>query len=84
MTPLVRIIADDLSGAADCAASFTGAVGPMSLLLHGEGEGQVPIKKVSSRLTRMRPVLTKEETSVVNKRLKSLGGITVPLLQNAT
>ena len=41
MTPLVRILADDLSGAADCAASFTGAVGPMSLLLHGEGEGQV-------------------------------------------
>jgi uncharacterized protein YgbK (DUF1537 family) len=41
MTPLVRILADDLSGAADCAASFTGAVGPMSLLLHGEGAGQV-------------------------------------------
>lgn len=37
----VRILADDLSGAADCAASFTGALGPMSLLLHGDGRGEV-------------------------------------------
>ena len=29
----VRIFADDLSGAADCAASFTGAIGAMPLLL---------------------------------------------------
>ena len=27
----------------------------------------------------MRPVLTKEETSVVNKRLKSLGGMRPPI-----
>ena len=32
---------------------------PVHLWVVGEGEGQVPIKKVSSRLTRMRPVLTK-------------------------
>ena len=29
----VRILADDLSGAADCAASFTGAIGAVPLLL---------------------------------------------------
>jgi len=52
---------------------------PVHLWVVGEGEGQVPIKKVSSRLTRMRPVLTKEETSVVNKRLKSLGGMKPPI-----
>ena len=39
----------------------------------------MPIKKVSSKLTRMRPVLTKEEVSVVNKRLKSLGGMKPPI-----
>lgn len=39
--PGVRILADDLSGAADCAASFTGAVGPISLLLEGDGRGEV-------------------------------------------
>jgi len=38
-----------------------------------------PIKKVSSKLTRMRPVLTKEEASDVNKRLKSLGGMKPPI-----
>ena len=35
------ILADDLSGAADCAASFTGAMGPISLLLRGDGRGEV-------------------------------------------
>jgi uncharacterized protein YgbK (DUF1537 family) len=30
----LRILADDLSGAADCAASFTGAGGPVRLHLH--------------------------------------------------
>ena len=52
---------------------------PVHLWVVGDEEGQVPIKKVSSRLTRMRPVLTKEETSVVNKRLKSLGGMKPPI-----
>ena len=52
---------------------------PVHLWVVGDGEGQVPIKKVSSKLTRMRPVLTKEETSVVNKRLKSLGGMRPPI-----
>ena len=52
---------------------------PVHLWVVGDGEGQVPIKKVSSKLTRMRPVLTKEETSVVNKRLKSLGGMKPPI-----
>ena len=52
---------------------------PVHLWVVGDEEGQVPIKKVSGRLTRMRPVLTKEETSVVNKRLKSLGGMKPPI-----
>lgn len=52
---------------------------PVHLWVIGEAEGQVPIKKVSSKLTRMRPVLSKQETSVVNKRLKSLGGMRPPI-----
>ena len=52
---------------------------PVHLWVVGDGEGQVPIKKVSSKLTRMRPVLTKQETAVVNKRLKSLGGMKPPI-----
>jgi hypothetical protein len=52
---------------------------PVHLWVVGDEEGQVPVKKISGRLTRMRPVLTKEETSVVNKRLKSLGGMKPPI-----
>ena len=52
---------------------------PVHLWVVGDGEGQVPVKKISGKLTRMRPVLTKAETSVVNKRLKSLGGMRPPL-----
>ncbi len=48
---------------------------PVHLLVVGGDEGQVPIRKLSSRLTRMKSVLTKDEVSVVNKRLKSLGGL---------
>lgn len=52
---------------------------PVHLWTVGEGEGQVPIRKVSSKLTRMKPSLSKAEVSVVNKRLISLGGIRPPI-----
>jgi hypothetical protein len=52
---------------------------PIHLWTVGDGEDQVPVKKISSKLTRMRPVLTKAEVSVVNKRLKSLGGLKPPV-----
>lgn len=48
---------------------------PVHLWMVGEGEDEVKVSKISSKLTRMRPVLTKAEVSVVNKRLKSLGGL---------
>jgi F0F1-type ATP synthase assembly protein I len=52
---------------------------PVTLLSVGDGEGQVPVRKLSSKVSRMKPVLTKEEASTVNKRLKSLGGIRPPV-----
>jgi hypothetical protein len=52
---------------------------PVHLLQAGSGEGQVPVRKLSGKMTRMKPVLTKEEVSVVNKRLKSLGGMRPPV-----
>lgn len=48
---------------------------PVHLWVVGDGDDEVKVAKISSKLTRMRPVLTKEEASVVNKRLKSLGGL---------
>ena len=48
---------------------------PVHLWTVGDGEDEVPVKKISGKLTRMRPVLSKAEVSVVNKRLKSLPGV---------
>jgi hypothetical protein len=52
---------------------------PVTLLQAGDGEGQVPVRKLSGKITRMKPVLTKDEVSLVNKRLKSLGGVRPPV-----
>ena len=52
---------------------------PVTLLAVGDGADDVPIRKLSNRMTRMKPVLTKEEVSLVNKRLKSLGGLRPPV-----
>ncbi len=52
---------------------------PVHLWTVGDDEGQVPVRKLSGKLTRMKPVLTKAEVSVVNKRLTSLGGLKPPI-----
>lgn len=48
---------------------------PVRTLVVGDGDGEVPVRKVNRTLTKMKPVLTKDEMAVVNKRLKSLPGI---------
>ena len=48
---------------------------PIHLLVVGDGAEDVPIRKLVSKVQRMKPVITKEEMAVVNKRLKSLPGI---------
>jgi hypothetical protein len=52
---------------------------PVTAIVVGDGADQVPIRKLGSTITRMKPVLTKEEVSAVNKRLKSLGGLRPPI-----
>jgi len=54
---------------------------PVTVLRIGEGDGkdEVSIRKVASKLQRMKPVLTKEEVAAVNKRLKAMGGLRPPL-----
>jgi hypothetical protein len=54
---------------------------PVTLLRVGEGgsEDEVHIRKLSNRVQRLKPVLTKDEVAVVNKRLKSIGGVRPPL-----
>ena len=48
---------------------------PIHLWVAGEGEDMVSVRKLGSKMTRMRPVLTWDEVSVVNKRLKSLPSV---------
>jgi hypothetical protein len=60
---------------------IAGSSVPVTVLRIGEGDGkdEVSIRKVASKLQRMKPVLTKEEVAAVNKRLKAMGGMRPPL-----
>ncbi len=60
---------------------IAGASVPVTVVRVGEGGGkdEVSVRKVASKIQRMKPVLTKEEVLAVNKRLKALGGLRPPL-----
>jgi len=45
----------------------------------GDAEGQVPLAKLARKVSRMKPVLPKQATAEVSKRLKSLGGARLPV-----
>jgi hypothetical protein len=52
---------------------------PVTVLRVGTGEGEVPVRKLVSKLQRMRPSLTKAEVTAVNKRLRALGSSPMPV-----
>ena len=54
---------------------------PVHLFTVGDGgsEGEVPLRKLASRVQRLKPQLTKQEVAAVQKRLKALGGIRPPV-----
>jgi hypothetical protein len=56
-----------------------GANVPVIVLNVGDGEGQIPLRKVNAKLTRMRPTLTKAEAGQVAGRLRALGGARPPI-----
>jgi hypothetical protein len=62
-------------------ARIAGPSVPVTVVRVGEGGGkdEVSIRKVTNKIQRMKPVLTKEEVVAVNKRLKALGGLRPPL-----
>jgi hypothetical protein len=50
------------------------------LVLHvGDGEGQIPLRKLNTKLMRSKAVLTKTESAQVAARLKALGGARPPI-----
>jgi hypothetical protein len=52
---------------------------PVVIVNAGDGDAQVPLRKVSRTLTKMRPALTKQEVSEVAKRLRALGTAKLPI-----
>jgi len=52
---------------------------PITLIQMGDGEGQVPLRKIPRAVQKLRPKLTKAEVIEVNKRLNALGGVRLPV-----
>jgi hypothetical protein len=52
---------------------------PITLLVVGNGEGQVPLSKLPTALRKMKPKLTKQEVAEVSKRLNALGTARPPI-----
>ncbi|HEY6794873.1 MAG TPA: DUF4191 domain-containing protein [Kineosporiaceae bacterium] len=52
---------------------------PVTVLLCGDGDGQIPLRKLGAHMMRMKPTITKSEVSEVAKRLRALGGVRPPI-----
>ncbi|MCL2802466.1 MAG: DUF4191 domain-containing protein [Micrococcales bacterium] len=52
---------------------------PVIELVVGNNKGQVPLMKLSRKLQRLKPQLSKAEVANVNQRLRSMGGMKLPL-----
>jgi hypothetical protein len=52
---------------------------PVTTLRVGNAEGEIPLSKIANKVQRLKPQITKDEMALVNKRLKSLGGMRAPL-----
>ena len=52
---------------------------PVTTMRVGNGDDEVPLAKIASKVQRLKPQITKDEMAMVNKRLKALGGLRAPL-----
>jgi len=52
---------------------------PIHLIQVGDGEGQVPLRKLPRAVTKLKPQLTKDEVAVVLRRVTSLGAAKLPV-----
>ena len=52
---------------------------PITLIQVGDGDGQVPLRKLPRAVQKLRPKLSKQEVAEVNKRLTALGGVRLPV-----
>jgi Domain of unknown function (DUF4191) len=52
---------------------------PVIVVHVGDGDDQVPLRRVNNKLMRSKPALTKTEVSQVAARLRALGGVRPPI-----
>ncbi|UJP39249.1 DUF4191 domain-containing protein [Cellulomonas palmilytica] len=52
---------------------------PVTVIVSGRGEGQVPLRKLPVAVRKLKPKLTKPEVAEVTKRLQALGGARLPV-----
>jgi len=52
---------------------------PVVKLVVGNDEGQVPLIKLARKLQRLKPSMSKGEVAAVSSRLKSMGGLKLPM-----
>ena len=52
---------------------------PITLIQSGSAEGQVPLRKLPRTVQKLKPTLTKQEVAEITKRLRSLGGMRLPV-----
>jgi len=52
---------------------------PVILIQCGNDEGQVPLRKLSRQVQRLKPTLDKQAVAEITKRLKALGGTRLPV-----
>jgi hypothetical protein len=52
---------------------------PVTVLHTGDGQGQVPLRKLRGAVLKLRPKLTKAEVAEVSKRLRALGAAKPPI-----
>ena len=52
---------------------------PVVMIQCGDAQGQVPLRKLARKVSRLRPTLSKQATAEVTKRLKALGGVRIPV-----
>ena len=52
---------------------------PITVLQTGNGEGQVPLRKLPRSVQKLKSTLTKAEVDQITKRLRALGGVRMPV-----
>lgn len=52
---------------------------PVTIVHAGDADGQVPLQKLSRKIMRLKPALTKTQVSEVSKRLTALGAAKLPI-----